>query len=80
MYNYIHIQIMYTYYVFDVLIDFEYVCARMIPHTYAGTLNRLVWTMKSFLRNAYKSAKNIIMNNYTNKNFTLFTQCLAPKR
>lgn len=47
MYNYIHIQIMYTYYVFDVPINFEYVGARRIPHTYGGTLNnRLVWTVK----------------------------------
>lgn len=52
---------MYTYYVSDVPINSVCVCARMIPHTYAGTLNRLVWTMKSFLRNAYKSEKNIII-------------------
>lgn len=38
---------MYTYYVFNVPINFEYVCARRITHTYAGTLNnRSVWTVK----------------------------------
>lgn len=26
---------MYTYYVFDVSINFEYVCISRIPHTYA---------------------------------------------
>lgn len=31
MYDYIHIDIMYTYYVFDVPIIFEYVCARGYP-------------------------------------------------
>lgn len=51
MYNYIHIHIMYTYYASDVPINFEYVCAWRIPHTYAGTLNTLVWTVKWFLRN-----------------------------
>lgn len=54
MYNYIHIHIMYTYYASGVPINFEYMCASRIPHTYAGTLNnRLVWTVK-FLRNAQK--------------------------
>lgn len=64
---------MYIHDVFDKPINSECVRARMTPHTYAGTLNRLVWTMRSFLRNAYTSEKNIIMNNYTNKKFTLFT-------
>lgn len=72
MYNYIHIHIMYTYYVSDVPINFDYVCARMTLHTYVGTLNnRLVWTVIGFLRNAYKSEKVIIMNNYSNKKFYL---------
>lgn len=32
MYNYIHIHIMYTYYVFDVPINFEHVCQDNTPH------------------------------------------------
>lgn len=71
MYSYIHIHIMYTYYVFDVPINFEYVCARTTSHTYAGTLNnRLVWTGNDFSERL--TNKIIIMNNY-NKIFTLFT-------
>lgn len=42
MNNYIHIHIIYTSYVSDVPIIFEYVCARRIPHTHEGTLNKQV--------------------------------------
>ena len=45
--DYIHLLIMYTSYVLDVAINFAYVCARRLPHTYAGTPNnRSVWAVK----------------------------------